>query len=205
MKSLSLIITPSNQGVNYTPSFYCIWSDFQMIHLNSFSWVLCVARFRAGLLPCASWGHCIWVTVPVRVMGRSSSCWGPHVTVAVVLGSSRAGPRLLKCWQLQTKIWKAKHGEWEGERERERERKTVAYRGERDKDRGMTEQLGKVLETFKSKRKRATITTFIKLLSQTSIKISKMFSVIMYLFLHKNIYIFILSTCIRITQRQHEW
>lgn len=71
-----------------------------------------------GLLPCVSWGHCIWVTVLLWVMGRSSSRWGPHVTFAVVLGSSRAGPRLLKCWQLQTKIWKAKQGEWEGGRER---------------------------------------------------------------------------------------
>lgn len=80
-----------------------------MIHslqflLSAVSSLFCL---RTGLLPCASWGHCVWVTVPLRVTGRSSSRWGPHVTIAIVLGSSR-----------ERKIWKAKYGEWEGERKR---------------------------------------------------------------------------------------
>ena len=95
------------------------------VHLKGFQRMQCMPSavsglfcLRTGLLPCASWGHCIWVTVPLRVRGRFSSRWGPHVTVAVVLGSSRAGPRLLKCWQLQRKIWKSKHEEWEWDRKR---------------------------------------------------------------------------------------
>lgn len=63
---------------------------------------------RTGHLPGASWGHCIWVTVPLWVMGRSSSRWGLMWLLPVVLRSSRAGARVFKCWQLRRKIWKAK-------------------------------------------------------------------------------------------------
>ncbi len=64
---------------------------FQMTNSKQFllSAVSSLFASATGRLPGASWGHCIWVTVPLQVTGRSSSCWGPHVTVAVVLGSSR--------------------------------------------------------------------------------------------------------------------